>query len=397
MTSPSARVLVVLPAWWTQWPPAQAAWAAALVRELASRWGAVTAYDPGIPGDSRGGVAFARRAWNDFLEQCKEAAFEHPLELVVAMGESAKVANLQMIAGWTPLVPRVSVFLDADWARLRGPEAQSVANLSDLMLMHGEWNTGRSGGFLTAFAKTPADACAGIEARFGLRWVQRAGAPEARQRALSVVLGPGEAGELLLAEIERALPGNREVIRVSAGGRHDRPSEVRRWNAAIRRAKREFVLLLDGRSLLASFGLSRLLEYFEMDRALAAVGATRLEAPAAAGPIPLLAAHSLAGRGHREHGRQLESSCWIARRGALVRTGLLDESFLRYSMAVRDYSFRLRQAGFRIMTASDVMAWSRPSTNARRAEAEDLARIQRKWCHGSVEALRTLLGAEGAR
>jgi GT2 family glycosyltransferase len=121
-------------------------------------------------------------------------------------------------------------------------------------------------------------------------------------------------------------------------------------------------------------------EYLDADERLAAAGATRSERPVSGGLDRLQAAHMLRGKGHREHGRIVESACWLARREALRSAGLFDERFAGYPAAALDASLRLRQAGFRLLTASDVLCW--PGPDARGPEGAELERLRGKWCGG---------------
>lgn len=361
-----ARVLVLAPALSAE--ATEAAWTRELVQVLSTRWPAVVALDPGPPAREHGRAVFALRAQRDFTEQAKEAIFEHPVDLILAVGEAACVANLERVAGWAPLVPRAGLWLGSDWARaITNPaDRKACFNLCDLVMMAGDWHAGNREDSTVEFVSRPADAVEVLAARFGLWRGAWAASSAAEGRAVSILAADAAAARA--ARVLTRVSGG-EVLEIGSGG-------AAAWNRMIRRARHERLLFLGPGTTLARQGLSRLHDYLDNDERLAAVGALRAQGPARGGVERAQAAHMLLGKGHREHDRIVESACWLVRREAFRLGGLFDERFPGYAAAALDCSLRLRQAGLRVMTATDVLCWPWRSNVL---SASDLTRLGRKW------------------
>jgi hypothetical protein len=375
-----SRILVMLPA---RAQADEARWIDGFVAKLA-RWTVLTAADPGLPGEDHGGRFYAARAWNDFREQVKESIFEHPIELVVAVGRAALARNLGMAAGWAPLVPRAGVWLGSDWIRLisGGEDRRACMSLCDLVLMAGDWNAGRLHDSIVEFAREPEQAVKQLETRFGLQDVRRGELPEPGRRGVTVVAeDPWTA-----AQARRTLGASAAQV-LDAGG----APGPRGWNAAIARAACSRVLLLESGASVARAGLARLNEYLDADKLLAAAAATPLRARPPRGLESAQAAHMLRGKGHREHAKMIKGFGWLARRGAFSRAGSFDPGFASYRGALMDLSFRLAQAGLRVVTASDVLCWL-PAPRPCPRLSEDVARLERKWSLGLTRSLLALAG-----
>ena len=364
------------------------------MRQSGRSLGAIIVHDPGFPGERRGGLHFSHRHWRDFREQCKEAIFENPIEVVVAIGEAAKAENLDALSGWAPNIPRVSLFLEADLSGPRPLRLKSISDCSDLVLYRGDWKSGGGRDSCIGFIREPEDVLQHIRNRFALQWLH-VGAPEPKSPP-TVDIFTRRGGEAR-ARIKRLIGG----LGPAARARHVELSGFRQanggaafWNAAFRSSRADYLVFLNELFWLPDKALARMLEYFKMGSALAVVGAASREAADLKEVRRLASLHHMSG-GHRECGRFLHAHCWMLSRQALRQTGFLDERFRCRRFALYDYGFRLRQAGFRLFTATDIAAWRigkkageacEPSSSAER----DLELLERKWCENGIGAILRL-------
>jgi len=387
------KALILLPAW-RERNADEEAWISALLRQLGRSLGATIVYDPGFPGVHRNGLRFSHRHWRDFHEQCKEAIFENPIEVVVAVGEAAKAENLDILSGWAPNIPRVSLFLDADLARPGALRLKSISDCSDLVLYRGDWKSAGGREACVGFIREPEDVIEAIRGRFSLGWL-RAAEPKskgpvtldifarqgagARERVKRLIHGLGRAARARYIELD----GSQSA---SGGGAF--------WNQAFRSSRADYLVFLDELLWLPDKTLARMLEYFKMGSALAVVSAASHDAADSKEARRLASLQHMPG-GHRECGRFLHAHCWMLRRKALRQTGLLDERFQCQRFAFYDYGFRLRQAGFRLFTATDIAAWrvgakAHGIGESAALAARDLELLEEKWCGNGIRAILKL-------
>ena len=121
-----AKVLCLLPAW-TTLPGRDARWIHGLLKELGSRLGVVTACEPASLAGPRG-VRPARRAARDFAEQVGETISEGSVRILLAVGEAANAANLELAAERNPGALRVILALTSTRAK------RAARHLADLAL-----------------------------------------------------------------------------------------------------------------------------------------------------------------------------------------------------------------------------------------------------------------------
>ncbi|MHB2026028.1 MAG: glycosyltransferase family 2 protein [Elusimicrobiota bacterium] len=390
-----ARALLLLPAW-REWSAADEEWVSALAREIGARWGGVVVYDPGFPGDARGGMSFTRRHRRDFEDQCREAIFENPIEIVIAVGEAAKPHNLGPVAGWAPMAPRASIFFSSDAEKMRRFPLKTSVDYSDIVLWRGTSMDGH-GSDDAHIINTPAEALDRIESRFALKWIPDA--PRAKPLPRVILITDARNGsESIIRAILRPLRSRARAVCVEKLSNEDQGgTRIEDWNSAIRRSESDYLIFLNGPVFLADGALARLLEYFEFGVGLGAVGAVDRRAPKPFETKALADLREIQG-GHREHGPFLARHCVIVPRQVFSQVGLFDDRFNSLEFALYDYSFRLRQAGFRLLTATDVPAWhiltdgDFPGADHARARAADRDLLIRKWCGNGIGAILRLVG-----
>ena len=388
------KTLVLLPAW-RGWRADEEAWVSALLSLLSRTLGAVTIYDPGFPGEQRGGLRFPLRGWRDFREQCKEAIFENPIEVIIAISEAAKPENLDILAGWAPGIPRVSVFLESDLFGQRPPRLKPVSDCSDIILHRGDWKSGRGRDACVEFVREPMDVVESISKRFCLRWTHADIEPEKKQPTVDVVTAKNAVVRPRVRELIREARPIAHVRHMEIGG-HIETNKGRAafWNEGLRQSCADYVLFWDEPLWLPEKALARMLEYFSMGASLAVVSAPCRDADDMKEVRRLAALHQASG-GHRECGRFLHGDFWMLRRKAMRQVGFFDERFLCHRFALYDYGFRLRQSGFRLFTATDVTAWriagkTDETPGTRGPEVRDLGLLQEKWCENGIGAILRL-------
>ena len=379
----SYRVLALIPAWWSDLPPAEADRTSALLRELGAKWGVAVVLDPGGVDLHRNGMRFAQRAHKDFFEQVKEAIFDAPVDAILAVGEAARVENLHRIAGWAPETPRAILLRKENFALSWRDQIPGACKLADLVLLGDVWpDVGTPVPDELVPVRTAADVCAQLRRRF-LTARPAGSAPQDLGRDGVSVLVPAPDGALR-RDFGR-LPFPCESVTVQSGR-----NEVAAWNSALKRARYRCVLMLGPKIRLDGASLCRMREYLET-KPLAAVAAARGRFPRSGSHRKLTAARLLAGGGHRECSPHLDCSCWMLRRDALRLAGRLDDRFRGARNAVLDYCLRLRHLGLRLLTATDVLAFSaQPRVLSSQDMNADRELLRRKWCLGATAALETL-------
>ena len=387
------KALVLLPAW-RERNADEEAWVSALLRQLGRSLGATIVNDPGFTGEHRGGLRFSHRHWRDFREQCKEAIFENPIEVIVVIGEAAKAENLDALSGWAPNIPRVALFLESDLSGPRPLRLKSISDCSDLVLYRGDWKSGGERESCIGFIREPTDVLSAIHARFSLQWLHT-GAPEPKDPpTIDIFTRRGTEERARVKRLVGGLGSAARARHVELSGFRQANGGAAFWNAAFRSSRADYLVFLNELFWLPDKALARMLEYFKMGSALGVIGAAGREAADLKEVRRLASLHHMSG-GHRECGRFLHAHCWMLSRQALRQTGFLDERFRCRRFALYDYGFRLRQAGFRLFTATDIAAWrigkkageaKEPSSSAER----DLKLLEKKWCENGIGAILRL-------
>lgn len=145
-------------------------------------------------------------------------------------------------------------------------------------------------------------------------------------------------------------------------------------NQALKAARGEFVALVRGGSSPVPGWLERMLRCLR-DPQVGAVGPCK-KGDSEAG-----------GGGTQDVVERLNHSCWILRRSTLESAGLFDARLMWGSLAAWDYDLRLKQAGFNLTRANDVIVPYAGKETHKTAEYDILVQ---KWCELGISILDEL-------
>lgn len=332
------------------------------------------------------------------LQSLKEFLSSHNINLVLFLGYAAAQAYLREIRLFYRHKPIACLFFDSKEIKQdlkagkmevmerirRWRTLEELHNLSDQVFV----NDGESSGS----GKRLNQALKGLVKKAA----SKAAASADRTSVIFIADGPRHMVQRSFQVLRHNTPFVKEWIRVGKGNVND-------VNNALRAARGDFIALVRSNSLAPPGWLEGLLRCF----ANPSVGAVR---PFGDGkkdyPQRLWTRHSLSkvqkdiaflsAARSLNHGNEekksphLNNSCWVLRRQAVEKVGLLDRRFQWGNVAYWDYSLRLRQSGFKLANADNIVV---PSTAVNEHENNVQREIlAEKWVDGGLKILAELDG-----